>query len=340
MLYGPTVLVLGAGASADFKLPDGAKLKQIVREDCDLAFDDRGGLEEDGADFFRALLNDIGDRRTITTAAKAIADAIPSFKSIDDFLFSHSDDEIVKRIGKMAIARTIAQAERSSFVNNLTHPDESVRASAQEQVRRTWIGTLIELLATGVPRTRPDTLFDNLTIISFNYDRCVECILFHMIQPTFRLDEDAATQVIQRLNVLRPYGGLGNLYPSSSPSSTPFGPDPAGAAGLSSRIKVYTEEPGENRHLPLIREAVADAAKVVFLGFGFHKQNMKLLEVPEKRRKKSVYATAFHVPTPARKAITKTLSKAMRVDESDIALTDHEVDCQMFFMQYQLLLGG
>lgn len=46
-----------------------------------------------------------------------------------------------------------------------------------------------------------------------------------------------------------------------------------------------------------MRLLVSNAARIVFLGFGFHKQNMELLAPKKLDANKHVFATAFEAPT-------------------------------------------
>jgi len=89
-----------------------------------------------------------------------------------------------------------------------------------------------------------------------------------------------------------------------------------------------------------VREALEAAGKVIFLGFGFHKQNMKLLQISGKpgRKQKSIYATAFKEPLPARETIQLRISRALHPRGIDV--TEPDVDCNAFFKQYQILLAG
>jgi len=285
------------------------------------------------------LLNIIGDRASLSAITRTICAAIPSFKSIDDFLFTHSHDEKVKQVGKMAIARVIAKAEQTSIVKQLADGDLGSRAQAEEHILNTCMGTLIQLLATGISYSGADKVFDDLTIISFNYDRCVECILFHLLQPTFAIDANRAAEIMRGLRIFRPYGGLGLLY-SGKGLPTPFGPSLSNVPELSERIRVYTEATDQSGHLDVVREALEAAGKVIFLGFGFHKQNMKLLQISGKpgRKQKSIYATAFKEPLPARETIQLRISRALHPRGIDV--TEPDVDCNAFFKQYQILLAG
>jgi hypothetical protein len=337
MLSESTVIILGAGSSVEFGLPSGPELKDRVRTELDFWFSDHGQLERGNMAFYQLLAAKIGKQHVIPVS-RVIVRGIPSFGSIDDFLSCHAEDEKVMLVGKMAIAWVIAKAEQTSVIKELSNENSVDRIDAEERVRRTWIGPFVQLLATGVSRSKASTIFSKLSIISFNYDRCFECILHELVQPTFNLDEKQAAEVMKGLLMVRPYGGLGNLHCSDETSNTPLGPSLSDTFELSQRIRVYTEDMSEHPALGAARTALSNAKTVIFLGFGYHKQNMSLLRIPSGQRPARVYATAFQEPMPARNTIMGRITKSLRAPA--IEITDANTDCRKFFEQYKTLLAG
>lgn len=80
---------------------------------------------------------------------------------------------------------------------------------------------------------------------------------------------------------------------------------------MASRLSIYTEELGERPDLVEMRKKLQSAKNIVFLGFGFHKQNMDLL-APDDGPTLSplVLATACQEPAPRRDAISARIMKA------------------------------
>ena len=143
-----------------------------------------------------------------------------------------------------------------------------------------------------------DEIFDNLTIINFNYDRCIEHYLFHVMHRLYpSKGEGHLTGLLnQKLKILHPYGLVGNLPWQSRTNFVQFG----GGAGnnlaaLSNQIRTYNEEVDDKQKIADIRGALAEAQRIMFLGFHFHKQNVELLSPaardPRLSGKVAVYAT-------------------------------------------------
>ncbi|MGO9682247.1 MAG: hypothetical protein ACLPTZ_06580 [Beijerinckiaceae bacterium] len=61
---------------------------------------------------------------------------------------------------------------------------------------------------------------------------------------------------------------------------------------MASRIKTYTEQIEQSETLAEIRDVVSDAHTIVFLGFSFHPENMKLLGLEHATRVEQIFGTA------------------------------------------------
>jgi len=73
------------------------------------------------------------------------------------------------------------------------------------------------------------------------------------------------------------------------------GTDYGDIVGLSGQIRTFNEQMEDKVQLDEIRQRVADAKRIVFLGFHFHNQNMELLKAPGPNRGDIVnaYTTAY-----------------------------------------------
>lgn len=160
MISKPTVLVLGAGASAPFGFPTGAALGKKVLS---------GLLNKESNDYksLRAICEittgEVSEQffeKSIDEFAAALRDSGKS--SVDAFL-EHRPEYIV--LGKAAIAQALIPSEE--------------RASLLPA--RDWYGHLASALNTDF-----DTYQDNaLSVVTFNYDRSLEHFLFTTLQNSY-----------------------------------------------------------------------------------------------------------------------------------------------------------
>jgi len=73
--------------------------------------------------------------------------------------------------------------------------------------------------------------------------------------------------------MLHVYGVLGDPWEGSKP----FGTQNAHLASIATELRTYHEEFDNAEHERKIRELLGTAEKVIFLGFGFHPNNLQLL---------------------------------------------------------------
>jgi hypothetical protein len=338
MFSSQTVVILGAGASAEVDMPVGRSLAQQISEALDVKFDEMSGriISGDG-ELYRQIKEKAGGEAF--AAAALIRDGIVLADSIDDFLERHKTKEWVVKYGKAAIARLILSAERESLLSFRRSADKS-RVEFRE-IADTWYVKFLRLLARGVPFESASTLFDSVTFIDFNYDRCLEHFLREALKPMYGIGGDEADEILVRANIFHPYGSLGNLPTKGVMSAVPFGASsPQDFIELSDRIRTYSEQISEYEQLAKMRQSVRDASTLIFLGLYFHPQNMALLSPPEGTAAKHVFATGFRLSDPACAQVRYDIAqlypehRRQRVLDSGVIKLEREVRCHELFDMY------
>jgi hypothetical protein len=301
MFSSRTLFVLGAGASAEFELPTGQQLATDIAKRLRYRFDQRDPIEGD-REIYEALgasaQPDPHRFHEYIAAAQKIAGGISLTKSIDTFMDIHKENAGVQLCGKLAIVSAISAAEKKSRL----YVDPSKGKSQLDflELGDTWVVKWFKTLCERIELTGLDRLFDQVSFINFNYDRCLEHFLVRAVGAAY--DERRAVEVMERLNIVHPYGVIGELPWQSLRDTVPYGGhegDPHMLLSLSQKIRTYTERVEEGAELNTIRQAIADAEVIVFLGFAFHPQNMELLAPTEAQLAtmptKRVYATAYQM---------------------------------------------
>ena len=281
MLRGDTVLILGAGSSVEFGLPQGADLARKIATDVNFYFDGNERRTGDAA-LWEALFSAERSRgNEFVGAGRVISRGLPMSRSIDDFLFNHGHDQAVVDLGKSAIVASILAAERGSRLRIEPSTQADTQLPRFHGLADTWAYKLFTILATGVRRANVDQLFHNLKIIDFNYDRCVEHFFLRAVQYAYSVDEADATRVLSSLEIVHPYGQVGRLpWQTGSTPAIAFGVGAPGAQLLALRggIKTFTEQAHDQAEVESWRDMLREARQIVVLGFGFHRQNLELLD--------------------------------------------------------------
>jgi hypothetical protein len=153
-----------------------------------------------------------------------------------------------------------------------------------------WFGRFWQAISERVAVSEIDALFKNISFVSFNYDRCLELFLEHAIVNYYGVEETKATELLQKLKIFHPYGTVGSLpWQQGNGDIVGFAADDrTDLWAAADRLKTFTERIEEGEELLTMRDAIASAECLVFLGFGFHEQNLSLL-----RRTSGLPATIY-----------------------------------------------
>ena len=309
MSQGKTTIVLGAGASAEARLPTGAQLKKMIAASLTFTYE-RGHLKSGDQTMFRTLQQE-PNIDEFFLAAERIRKALPQAPSIDEFIDNHRGNVSIERCGKLAIVRSILQAEKQSslFVN----PDNFYNELSFGSVEDTWFNIFWQRITTNCQADQLEQRFSTIAFIVFNYDRCLEHYLYRSIQNYYGLSSDAAGNLVSSIKIYHPYGTVGSLPWSSDQPKVGFGAEPVvGQLGdLAEQIRTFTEgtDPQLSEVLA-IRNHVAEADKLLFLGFAYHRQNINLLKSEEKFRSNPnarCWGTAYGISDNDRPSIEREL---------------------------------
>lgn len=278
MIRSKTVFIVGAGASCEVGFPLGTPLTSSIAR----ALDFRNETADPAKGMMREAIRTYADRQIgyrirhdeLFAKASQISSALSTASSIDAFIYNHSDDPEVGLLAKLGIASCLIQAERESpLLPTRQRPFDLLKLAQQ-----TWFGGLFHVLADGIKGSAIDQMFANVAFIVFNYDRCLEVYLEHAIASRFFLDLPKAREIVsQHCRIIHPYGSLGALEETDFGRAWPQRLSGEAIMKISGQLRTFTEAlAGEERSA--IKRAMEKATRLVFLGFGFHQQNMELLK--------------------------------------------------------------
>lgn len=295
MFKSKTLFVVGAGASKEVNIPIGTELAEEIAHLLYFEFDHVSRLKKGDYKIFDSLkkfLNDTEILNGYLKAARQISEGIYLASSIDNYIDIHQHDSKISLCGKVAIVRTILNAEKnSSLYLDRMKSNEPINF---QKIEQTWYVQFAKILFEQVTLDKLDDLFNNIAIVCFNYDRCIQYFLIRAISSLYSIPHEKAQKIVEGIKIFHPYGSIGNLPISGSANGIEFGAstDYLNIIDLSKSIKTYTEQIKENKLLKSLRQEVAGAKTIVFLGFGFHPQNMDILTPKNKTNANRVYATA------------------------------------------------
>ena len=137
--------------------------------------------------------------------------------------------------------------------------------------------------------------FEQITLIVFNYDRCIEHYLLHSLITYHKLSSKDAAEILESLKIIHPYGTVGSLPWQKQNRTVEFGGQPRDLPTLSEEIRTFTEQSEDSEEGESIYNAISTSDLIVFLGFAYHKQNLDLLTPKDSDGKASIVGTAFGI---------------------------------------------
>ncbi len=342
------VLILGAGASKEVSLPVGDELKHQIAERLDFKFDDFDhSLTNGDRDVIQAFRlaskrsdGTQGDINPLLQVARLIHDAMPMAISIDNFIDSHRNDDRVAFCGKLAIAQSILDAEANSklFVN----PSNIYNKLDFRTIEKTWFNAFFQLLTENCQKNDLSERLQNIAIVSFNYDRCLEHFLYLAFQNYYGITASEAAQLLASLEIHHPYGKVGALpWMSQSSGSMAFGatPNHQQLFEVSKLLRTFTEgtDPSVS-DIESIRATVAGAERLLFLGFAFHRLNLDLLYSGAPSQTRRLFATALNISNSNCQQIKGELVNKAK-HPSDFIYLRNDLTCSQLFAEYSRSLS-
>jgi hypothetical protein len=325
MLRVKTVLVIGAGASLEAGLPLGVELANKISSKLKFRYD-FGRLVEGDDQFVYALKHcskSPEELRRLLGACRRIHDGVQIARSIDNYIDSHRQDLDVAFCGKLAIVDSILESERKSKLwLDETTPKQYFD---MQKLSETWYFELADILCEGKSKNELHNIFENLSVISFNYDRCLQQALLLYLNGRYHTSSQESLDIVSKLEILYPYGSVGEFTTNSYDSKLRFGLDMAKhlLVDFSKRIRTYTEQMLDEKFGVKINSAFDEAKTAIFLGCAYHPQNINLLSAKHSTDDKKVFGTAIGISKDGITRITERLISSYTTLPNGFASYEH-----------------
>lgn len=278
------VLVLGAGASLAYGYPLGGALRTKIIELSEITAL-RAGIVEDS--FYKSDVEILTEFQQVFRGSQMY--------SIDAFLARRPE---YSEIGKKCIAAVLLQLESEhNLFSEGADRDHWYQYLFNHWAKNDW----------------DDLSFDDVSIITFNYDRSLEHFLFHALQSAYNKSASDVCEKMKSLKIIHVYGCLSDVLPGSE-NYEPYdgGIDAGKVERAASRLVVIPEGRIDSHSLQIARDWLLDATGIAFLGFGFDATNIERLAAGG--------ACMVAVNRPGRGHIVRTICG------SRVAMYDEEIE--------------
>ena len=276
MIEEPTVFILGAGASKPYGYPTGDELKENI------AFN-----------FLGNYINKYFSTGYTPLETQAISDNIKPIilklqnstsPSIDLWLARHIND---LTIGKVAIVLHLLEYEFNSGFFYKSKNKES-----------DWYTYLIRHMTnTFIGKESIEIVKNNIQFITFNYDRSLEHFLYYSLINDFNISGKYLAEQINQIPIVHVFGKIADL-PWEIGSKKVLKHRQSNISldrltKLSENISIIYEHE-QSPEIQKAQELIENAKRIFFIGFGFHKENLKVLNIPNSLKiDQKIYATTY-----------------------------------------------
>lgn len=254
MIESPTVFVLGAGAHCSYGFPSGEQLKGLVSQ----AVQDSLRQSQYESLLLMPSMGTARDEEVQPDRCKAFAHALSNAgqASIDAFLNANRHQLGFQTIGKAGIAQVLLKYENTDILES----DDD------------WLNYVFRILLDGISSPSEFTTRNNISFITFNYDRLLESWLHHRIKYSFGIEDDPALQILREIPIYHVYGMLGQ-FPITD------GSDPTAWIRASNGIRTIFDVDHDEPVITAAKEVLSKAHSICLLGFGFHRENIEILNL-------------------------------------------------------------
>lgn len=353
MFRSKTLFVVAAGASKELGLPIGSELKSQIASTLqqDHATDSLFVDTVISSSILHYLQNNqvapgsrVDPFQKLLKDAHHLASNMPLAPSIDNFLNTHRDNVNIVTLGKVSIARCILRAENKSHLYSRDHGIYSLPLKNGD-FTSAWHVLLWQQLNSEITVDNVDAIFENVSFVVFNYDRCLEHFLYLSLCTYYNLPPDHAAQIMKSANIVHPYGKIGGLPWETDTIKVEFGSsNTLRLYDVAMELRTFTESTDEGI-VREIKNMVRAAESIVMLGFGFLDQNIDLLAIGTgvKRAFMTAYATSPSDAAMAIKRVGQMVGKeAVRYDthRDEHNYEAHVVhgECRQLFADHRLRL--
>lgn len=311
MITEPTLFILGAGASKPYNYPTGYELKKDIA----VTFHNR---------YFEVIGVNNSSKQEIQSLKTHIDDFINRLRnstspSIDLWLARNPD---YLSIGKKAIALHMLKDEKSSgFIYDSVDQESDWYTYLLQRMTETFTGkNAIEIGK------------NNISFITFNYDRSLEYFMYTSLKNDFTISDTYLIEQLSKIPILHIYGKLASLpWENRKHYRLKYKPDNIDGDmlyTLSQNISIIYEY-NESPLIKKAQELISKARRIFFIGFGFHKENLMVLDIPKiMNYEQKIYGTAYPMTEKQVSDIKKTILKIKTVSPG-ISISDNSSNIKL-----------
>lgn len=302
MITDKIVLVLGAGASMPYGFPSGRELFFIIKKGLNIRTLDKHALW--------GKLRTLGiEEKEIVNFRSALNYADPP--SVDTFLEHRSE---FLEVGKLSIALSLIPYEDESRLFNI---------GKYKDMPTSWYRYLMDKLDA---KDCGEFKYNQLAVITFNYDRSWEHYLFTALKHRYGITDNKCADSLSSMPIIHVHGSLGSLPWQAGNYSRPYEKtnDLSEIKKASKQIIVMSEKEENAPVFHRVFKLMEAASKIYFLGFGYHNTNLRRLGMSRLVNKANRFGTSVGLGNAEWRSISDTWHITFKGTNIDILSIFHD----------------
>ncbi|MES2494067.1 MAG: hypothetical protein V4579_12415 [Pseudomonadota bacterium] len=340
MIRTRTTFILGAGASAELHMPEPPELLERIAQALDFSRGDASQLTRDSAAILRHV-GKLADRLGCTEeamyrAGQRIHQAAKIGRTIEQVIEQNNDDRLVEAFGKLASAVFALQSENRSSLRAVPQGN----AALPLQTGDYWLIELGKLVTSGLPRSLLEQRLADVSVISFSYDRAVQHFLPYALATAYGMTLQEAQRIVTaKLRFHHPYGAVGRLpWQGGDAPDVDWGNEqPWNMIAVANQLRTHEQALADRAGLAELRAAVAQAQRIVFLGFDFSPRSLDLLIDASLSHNPEIIVSLKGMSSPNMAAAVRLIKRKTGTERDD-RLMICEGRCLDVLKDYSLLL--
>jgi hypothetical protein len=187
-----------------------------------------------------------------------------------------------------------------------------------------WYAYLWQQLSQDAP-TIEDFKRNNLKVITFNYDTSFERFIVNSIRASYDVTLDAARTAFVVIPVIHVHGQI--PYKLAGRFLTPNIPSSDSISEFGEQIITLHQGQENSKEFSMARNWLENTNRVMFLGFGFHPENMRRLRVQDWSKTQTTVVGSTHGLVGQEVGrVSKLFNNNVRLEDRDcLALIRHNV---------------
>lgn len=309
-----TTIILGAGSSCEYGFPLGLKLVQDIIDGAS----SKATTLAQGSPLHPEVRFEVDLQ---TRFADKLRLARP--QSIDSFLSEHPE---FQKVGKKIIFEKILNYEANSTFR--LFQEDYCYTKILNAVRKSKIDDLQKV---------------KLKIITFNYDRSLSHFLKVRLDASYLNPGEKVSEFITNsLETVHVYGRIGALpWEESQEPKVHYGEDmnQSRVHGHVENLKLIGESRTEDSSLRKAIDHILWADRIIFLGFGYLRENLEILDFLNISKGKQIFGTGFDLSDPEMVDVAKRIGRTPSHEAAHVFMVfgNRSYTCNSFLKETVLL---